>query len=113
MAMGLSTVISIPSELFVLGLLLIIGRRASLAGFLVPLRYVTEVQSLTGLINFSGGIDSACTSVITFFMSRLLFDAIQQGNAQVISDVQRIAGAYEKDGWLPESAQALTRHLFQ
>ena len=46
-------------------------------------------------------------------MSRLLIDAIRQGNAQVISDVQRIAGAYEKDGWLPESAQALTRNLFQ
>lgn len=113
MVMGLSTVSFIPSELFVLGFLLIIGRRSSLAGFLVPLRYFTEVQTLTGLIKFSGGIDSACTSVITFFMSRLLIDAIRQGNAQVISDVQRIAGAYEKDGWLPESAQALTRNLFQ
>ena len=113
MVMGLSTVCSIPSELFVLVFLLIIGRRSSLAGFLVPLRYFTEVQTLTGLIKSSGGIDSACTSIITFFMCRLLIDAIRQGNAQVISDVQRIAGAYEKDGWLPESAQALTRNLFQ
>ena len=40
MVMGLSTVSSIPSELSVLSLLLIIGRRSSLAGFLVPLRYL-------------------------------------------------------------------------
>ncbi|KAL9615491.1 MAG: hypothetical protein Q9167_000004, partial [Letrouitia subvulpina] len=31
----------------------------------------------------------------------------------VISDVQRIAGAYEKEGWLPQSAEALTKNLFQ
>ena len=48
-----------------------------------------------------------------FLMSRLLIDAIGKGNIQVISDVQRIAGGYEKDGWLPESAHALTRNLFQ
>ena len=41
---------SIPSELFILGFLLIIGRRFSLAGFLVPLKYLTEVQTLTRLI---------------------------------------------------------------
>ena len=46
-------------------------------------------------------------------MSRLLMDAIRNGNAQVISDVQRIAGAYEKKDWLPQSAEALTRNLFQ
>ena len=46
-------------------------------------------------------------------MARLLFSAISKGNTQVISDVQRIAGAYEDDGWLPQSAQALTRNLFQ
>ena len=71
-------------------------RRSSLAGFLVPL---------------SGGIDSACTSVIIFFMCRILVDDIRQGDAQVISDVQRIAGAYEKDGWLPQSPQALMHNL--
>ena len=103
MIMGLSAVSSIPSELFVPDFSLIIGRRSSLAGFFVPLRYFTKFQTLTGLIKFSGGFNSACTSVITFFMSRLLIDATRQGIAQVISDVQRIVGAYKKDGWLPES----------
>ncbi len=61
----------------------------------------------------SGGIDSCATAVIVSSMSRLLIDGIRNGNAQVISDVQRIAGAYEKEDWLPQSAQALTRNLFQ
>ncbi|KAI4212836.1 MAG: hypothetical protein LQ351_004539 [Letrouitia transgressa] len=43
---------------------------------------------------------------------RLLIDGIKNGNAQVISDVQRIAGAYEKEGWLPQNANVLTRNLF-
>ncbi|KAL9098268.1 MAG: hypothetical protein Q9163_006046 [Psora crenata] len=59
-----------------------------------------------------GGIDSCATAVIVSSMSRLLIEAIGNGNAQVISDVQRIAGAYEKEDWLPQSAEALTRNLF-
>ena len=61
----------------------------------------------------SGGIDSCATAVIVSSMSRLLIQAIRNGDAQVISDVQRIAGAYEKEDWLPQSAQALTKNLFQ
>ena len=61
----------------------------------------------------SGGIDSCATAVIVCSMSRLLMEAIRNGNAQVISDVQRIAGAYEKEDWLPQSAPALTKNLFQ
>ena len=61
----------------------------------------------------SGGIDSCATAVIVSSMSRLLIEAIRNGNAQVIRDVQRIAGAYEKEDWLPQSAQALTKNLFQ
>ncbi|KAL9040150.1 MAG: hypothetical protein Q9214_004599, partial [Letrouitia sp. 1 TL-2023] len=72
-------------------------RRSSLVGFVLPL---------------SGGIDSCATAVIVSSMSRLLIDEIRNGNAQVISDVQRIAGAYEKENWLPQSANALTKNLF-
>ena len=61
----------------------------------------------------SGGIDSCATAVIVSSMSRLLMDAIRNGNLQVISDVQRIAGPYEKEDWLPQSAEDLTRNLFQ
>lgn len=41
---------------------------------------------------------------------RLLVDAVKKGNRQVISDIQRVTG---RDGYLPESHQALTGELFQ
>ena len=46
-------------------------------------------------------------------MCHLLMDAIHRGDVQVISDIQLIAGAYEEEGWLPDSAQALMRNLLQ
>ena len=72
-------------------------RRSKAAGFLCPL---------------SGGIDSCATSVIVFSMCRIAIKAIEDGNKQVISDVQRIAGAYEVEGWLPRTPQELCHRLF-
>ncbi|KAF2754473.1 putative glutamine-dependent NAD(+) synthetase [Pseudovirgaria hyperparasitica] len=72
-------------------------RRSKAAGFIVPL---------------SGGIDSCATSVIVFSMCRLVMDHIKQGNEQVISDVKRIAGALEKEGWMPKTAQELCNRIF-
>ena len=72
-------------------------RRSKLAGFLVPL---------------SGGIDSCATAVIVYSMCRIVLQAIKCDNEQVISDVKRIAGAYEKDGWLPKTPQQLCRNIF-
>lgn len=72
-------------------------RRSKAAGFLVPL---------------SGGIDSCATSVIVFSMCRLIIKAIEDGNKQVIADVQRIAGAYEAEGWLPKTPQEINYRLF-
>ena len=46
-------------------------------------------------------------------MCHLLMDAIRRVEVQLISDIQRIAGAYEEEGWLPDSAQALMRNLLQ
>ncbi|KAL8741210.1 MAG: hypothetical protein Q9190_006157 [Brigantiaea leucoxantha] len=72
-------------------------RRSRLAGFLVPL---------------SGGIDSCSTAIIVFSMCRIVMQAVRDSNEQVISDVKRIAGPYEKEGWLPETAQELCNKLF-
>lgn len=72
-------------------------RRSSLAGYLVPL---------------SGGIDSCATAVIVFSMCRIVVQAIENGNEQVIADVKRIAGPYEKEGWLPKTPQELCQNLF-
>ena len=38
--------------------------------------------------------------------------AVEAGNEQVIRDVKRIAGAYEKEGWMPKSAQDLCHNTF-
>ena len=72
-------------------------RRSKAAGLLVPL---------------SGGIDSASTATLVFSMCTLVIQAIKDGNKQVIADVKRIAGPYEKDGWLPSSAQDLCNKIF-
>ena len=72
-------------------------RRSRLAGFLVPL---------------SGGIDSCATAVLVFSMCRIVTDAVKGGNKQVISDVQRIAGVYKEEGWLPKTPQELCHNIF-
>ena len=72
-------------------------RRSRLAGFLVPL---------------SGGIDSCASAVIVYSMCRIITQAVRDGNKQVIQDVQRIAGVYEKESWLPETPRQLCHNLF-
>ncbi|KAF2493497.1 glutamine-dependent NAD(+) synthetase with GAT domain-containing protein [Lophium mytilinum] len=72
-------------------------RRSKAAGFLVPL---------------SGGIDSCATAAIVFSMCRIVIEAIKAGNAQVIADVQRIAGAFEDEGWLPQTPEELCKNIF-
>jgi NAD+ synthase (glutamine-hydrolysing) len=44
-------------------------------------------------------------------MSVQICKALDQGNEQVKADVQRIAGVYEAEGWLPKSPQELTSRL--
>ncbi|KAF2874616.1 NAD+ synthetase [Massariosphaeria phaeospora] len=71
-------------------------RRSKQAGFLIPL---------------SGGIDSCSTAALVFSMCRLVMEALEEGNAQVKTDVQRIAGAYESEGWLPKTPQELCNRI--
>jgi hypothetical protein len=35
-------------------------------------------------------------------MCRIAMQAVKDGNEQVIMDVKRIAGAYEKEGWISQ-----------
>jgi NAD+ synthase (glutamine-hydrolysing) len=44
-------------------------------------------------------------------MSLEICKALEEGNEQVKADVQRIAGAYEKEGWLPKTPHELTGRL--
>ncbi|OCK86406.1 putative glutamine dependent NAD+ synthetase [Lepidopterella palustris CBS 459.81] len=70
-------------------------RRCGVAGYLVPL---------------SGGIDSCATATIVFSMCRLVIEAIEVGNNQVIEDVKRLAKYTE--GKLPKTPQELCNQLF-
>ncbi|KAF1997363.1 glutamine-dependent NAD(+) synthetase with GAT domain-containing protein [Amniculicola lignicola CBS 123094] len=71
-------------------------RRSKAAGFLIPL---------------SGGIDSCSTAALVFSMCRIVMAALKEGNAEVKADVQRIAGAYEAEGWVPATAQELCNRI--
>lgn len=69
-------------------------RRSGTAGYLVPL---------------SGGIDSCATATIVFSMCRIVIQAIEEGNEQVIKDVKRIA-KYKDE--IPKTAQELCSQIF-
>ncbi|KAK4113726.1 glutamine-dependent NAD(+) synthetase with GAT domain-containing protein [Canariomyces notabilis] len=71
-------------------------RRSGAAGYLVPL---------------SGGIDSCATAVIVYSMCRIVMQAVEAGNAQVIDDVKRIA-KYGEEGALPKTPQELCNQVF-
>lgn len=71
-------------------------RRSGTAGYLVPL---------------SGGIDSCATATIVFSMCRIVIKAMEEGNAQVIEDVKRLA-IYKGEGVLPKTAQELCNQIF-
>lgn len=70
-------------------------RRSGTAGYLVPL---------------SGGIDSCATATIVFSMCRMAIEAMEQGNAQVIEDIKRLA-KYQGDV-LPKTPQELCKQIF-
>ncbi|KAI9867197.1 MAG: glutamine-dependent NAD(+) synthetase [Trichoglossum hirsutum] len=57
----------------------------------------------------SGGMDSASSAIIVYSMCRLVTDAVEAGNKQVIKDVQMICA---EDDWLPSTPQELCGKLF-
>ena len=71
-------------------------RRSKASGFLLPL---------------SGGIDSCSTAVLVFSMCKMVVQAANDGNEQVIKDLRRIAGEPEDSTWLP-NAQEFSNRIF-
>lgn len=63
-------------------------RRSKTAGYLVPL---------------SGGIDSCATATIVFSMCRMVVQAVQEGDATVIADTQRLYGSEDLSDLTPQS----------
>ncbi|OJD34895.1 glutamine-dependent nad(+) synthetase [Diplodia corticola] len=72
-------------------------RRSRQGGFLIPL---------------SGGIDSCATSVIVFSMCRLVVEAIERGDEQVVQDVRAVCGEPEGSTWLPSTPQEFCGRIF-
>ncbi|KAK2725857.1 glutamine-dependent NAD(+) synthetase-like [Artemia franciscana] len=69
-------------------------RRSVQGGFFLPL---------------SGGVDSSSSATLVFSMCTLVFNAVEQGDTQVLSDVRRIVG----DGsYKPNSPKDLCNKLF-
>jgi NAD+ synthase (glutamine-hydrolysing) len=72
-------------------------RRSRQGGFFLPL---------------SGGIDSCATAVIVHQMTRLVFKEVQEGNAQVISDMLKIVGEPTTSEWRPTCPQDIASRMF-
>ncbi|KAF7794441.1 hypothetical protein EIP86_005575 [Pleurotus ostreatoroseus] len=72
-------------------------RRSRTQGYFVPL---------------SGGIDSCATSVIVYSMCRLVAEAAQRGDKQVIEDARRIAGEPEDSSYIPNDAGEFCNRIF-
>lgn len=65
---------------------------------------VHQIDQLTDLVSLVVGCET-CVEVTKSHAPRKF--------GILLSDVQQIAGAYEKEDWLPQSAEALTSNLFQ
>lgn len=60
----------------------------------------------------SGGLDSCSTALITFSMCRIVMEAVQAGNKQVIKDLRRIVGVSEDSEWLPSDSKDISGRIF-
>lgn len=72
-------------------------RRSRTQGYFVPL---------------SGGIDSCATAVIVYSMCRLVAEAAQRNDKQVIADARRIAGLPEDSDYVPTDAKEFCNRIF-
>ncbi|KAH8116491.1 glutamine-dependent NAD synthetase with GAT domain-containing protein [Phellopilus nigrolimitatus] len=72
-------------------------RRSRTQGYFVPL---------------SGGIDSCATAVIVFSMCRLVSEAANRGDVQVIADARRIAGEPEDSSYVPSDPREFCSRIF-
>ncbi|PAV20178.1 glutamine-dependent NAD synthetase with GAT domain-containing [Pyrrhoderma noxium] len=72
-------------------------RRSRTQGYFVPL---------------SGGIDSCATAVIVFSMCRLVVQAANKYDQQVISDARRIVGEPAESGYIPTDPKEFCNRIF-
>ncbi|OCB85527.1 glutamine-dependent NAD synthetase with GAT domain-containing protein [Sanghuangporus baumii] len=74
--------------------------------------YLRRSRTQGYFIPLSGGIDSCATAVIVFSMCRLVSEAANRGDAQVISDARRIAGEPESSSYAPSDPREFCSRIF-
>ena len=74
--------------------------------------YLRRSRQAGAFLPLSGGIDSCATAVIVFSATRLVYQAAQAGNEQVIRDMRRMCGEPEDSSWLPSRPQELCNRIF-
>jgi len=73
--------------------------------------YLIHSKSAGFLIPLSGGLDSASTATLVFSMCRMVFKAVETGHAETIAHLNRIAGVYGSEGWMPKSPQDICERI--
>ena len=74
--------------------------------------YLRRSKQSGFFLALSGGIDSCSSAVICFSMARLIVEAIQKGNRQVLTDFRAICGEAEGSTWIPKTAQEACNRIF-
>ncbi|KAL5512968.1 QNS1 [Sanghuangporus vaninii] len=74
--------------------------------------YLRRSRTQGYFIPLSGGIDSCATAVIVFSMCRLVSEAANRGDTQVISDARRIAGEPETSSYVPSDPREFCNRIF-
>ncbi|OCH85262.1 glutamine-dependent NAD(+) synthetase with GAT domain-containing protein [Obba rivulosa] len=74
--------------------------------------YLRRSRTQGYFIPLSGGIDSCATSVIVYSMCRLVAEAANRGEQQVIADARRIAGEPEDSSYAPTDAREFCKRVF-
>ncbi|KII85887.1 hypothetical protein PLICRDRAFT_44308 [Plicaturopsis crispa FD-325 SS-3] len=74
--------------------------------------YLRRSRTQGYFIPLSGGIDSCATAVIVYSMCRLVVEASQRGEEQVISDARRITGEPADSKYVPSDAREFSNRIF-
>ncbi|ELU43539.1 glutamine-dependent NAD(+) synthetase synthase [Rhizoctonia solani AG-1 IA] len=75
-------------------------------------RYHTPEEEIGYFVPLSGGIDSCATAVIVYSMSRLVSEAANKGDTQVITDARRMCGEPEISTYTPTDPREFTNRIF-
>ncbi|KAG7093662.1 glutamine-dependent NAD(+) synthetase [Marasmius oreades] len=74
--------------------------------------YLRRSRTQGYFLPLSGGIDSCATATIVYSMCRLVVEAVEGGNSQVIADARRIVGEPEGSDYVPSDPKEFCGRIF-